>query len=407
MATEASYNRSRVETTNLLVAKAFAVFSLLSASFLIGIVSPALDRLPLVGLAICALYILPQVVFSASALVAFLAMGIAALPALQLIVFSQKFGTAVNWNAAYSYITIITFCAFYMCRKQLDELIGFVARVSIAYCVIYVLISLNLNNIPLPPSVKTLGGDQRGLRLIFAMSFGSIALFYSLAKLAQGDRSWPWLLSFAVSALAFALSGSRTILAFVAIALLIYMVRAYNIYARVFLSLALLSLFVINISGLFVLDWNIFSIFASDNSGVARSVAYTTFRPFLEDSFFVGMGLASDAETFSRVVGREWAFWEDLGPFGVWLSLGLAGLLYFACLALLCINGPRRNVGLDYPARAALALSGLAMGLYAAISPTILVGDGTIVSNAILATWLMSSKEPPSATAARIVSRPS
>jgi hypothetical protein len=353
--------------------------------------------------------------------VAGISTAIVLLVALQLQVFVWVSGDQANWNAAFGYFPAASVAVFYNLGDELSRVLRFMFYGALAYCVAYIYFS-NAPFVTMPASAVwtpladaggaadtgarvLLSAGGRGARLYLAAGYAAFCLFYALARIRQGGAKLRWWLALGVAALAIYLSMSRLITIIILAVAALALLRLLGRPVRAIIALAFAALVLVNLAGVLFPYWNPYAPFTADPSGLARAVAYEVLRPQIARHLLFGIGIAPDVSGFAAYIGRDYVFWADLGPFGMWASFGLSGLLCFLALAHLCIRGVERPSRLDPTAHRALSLTGLSFGLAATFSPDLWAGSSAVAVNILLAIWLRSLVAPTNQVAAHPISR--
>jgi len=377
---------------DFLLAVVYAACHLALFSSLLGAYAPALIRMPLVLMA--------GITVAASALVflkgqytaALLSLAALLLLAVQIFQFSTFAYSPASLNTAFSYTPIAGFIVYYNARRHLNAVMEFIFWTAMAYCAIYCLFSTSIatagaDALPGAEGAKILAGDDRGARLALAIGHVVFGFFYALVRLRRSPKKLLWLLAVLLAGVSLYLSLSRSISVIVILTAVMFLFNLTGRKIRTFFLVGFLGFVAFNLAGVLVLDWNPFLIFSSDLSGEARARSYLVLQRYIGESPLFGLGLAPDRETFVSLVGGYYVFWEDLGPFGIWVTFGLVGLSASVLIGCLCLMGLRRT-DLTPMNHEALLLAGFAIGLYGVQSPSAWAGTGTIISNVLVAIWV-------------------
>jgi hypothetical protein len=186
-----------------------------------------------------------------------------------------------------------------------------------------------------------------------------------------------------------------------AIVLVIALFNVFGLWSRRFRAVLAVIFFlttVVYLAGVLLYPkWNPYEIVAMDNSGFARLIAYGALNSRVAEHLFFGIGIASNRDDFTEFVGEPYAFWEDLGPFGVWATFGVIGIIVFLCLVEMCILDVKRDADVAKIKWDALSLTALSFGLLAILTPDLWGGSSTVFTNVVLATWLRERSRRPQA----------
>ena len=306
--------------------------------------------------------------------------------ALQLVVFAALSHLPVNWNVLYSYLPLAALPLFAQARDDVDWLANAAFFMSLGYCVLYVLVSLELGSLLLSGragDLHVLDADDRGPRLAISMGYVAYCLCFGVAGFRQQRRAI-FGLAIGVGLAAIAVSHYRAFTATVALVLAIYLVVGLGRARRQVLALGFVLAVLVMLAGMLMPGWSVYGLFAADPSIAARQRGYAVLAPYLAAHPFLGLGLPSNGTDLWRLLGEPYVFWEDLGPVGVWASFGLVGLAAYLGLALFAILGPRRP-DMSPIAYRAVTLSAVVCGLSAAYSPDIFGGSSVTVVGLLVA----------------------
>jgi len=317
--------------------------------------------------------------------------GVLAYVAL-LVTESQQFGRTTgfpqNINTLFQFGWGITFPFFYMVIRQggLSYVLRTILIYSVIYLIIYIVIAASAQ-----AGIQALLGRflvakdvERGERVIMHLTSALILWFWGLEQ-ARAKRMIG-LAALGLSALAIAYAQSRVYTACIVVVTLLRLAGT----DRRLIRLICLSCFFVSVGvlcyGVFEARWNPFEFFGSESSGIARRKAYAIAVHFLQANQWLGVGLAGDPAALGYVVQDDWFSPSDLGPLGVWFSLGSFGLLLFCGLTLVaCSYRPRMDLApVD---NGTFLLAGCTLGLYGIIAPTLIFGAGAYAS-IFVACWL-------------------
>jgi len=380
---EASGTPERIQLPSVDAAAAglYTVAHLAFFSTLANALMPGLDRAALAILAVTVLVAIGRALWRGDTWAALLAMAVLALLAAQLAVFSRLAGQPLNWNAGLAYVPIAGFIVFFNARRELHAFLKALVAISMVYCAAYALFSGIIAGLG---GAGILADDGRGQRLLLASGYVGLALFACLVHLRREPGNRGWWLALALVLLALIEAQSRTFSALAALVALLFLSGLLGPATRWVLAFTFTLATAAVLAGVALPGWNPFDRLVADASGQARASAYAALQPLLSGSPITGIGLPGSRQMFDGLLGQGYAYWEDLGAFGVWAAFGLAGLVAFLLLAYRALAGL-------YPRNAeeeALSLAAVTAALFGVISPSLWSGSATIVANLVVALWL-------------------
>ncbi|PSC03132.1 hypothetical protein SLNSH_20600 [Alsobacter soli] len=313
-----------------------------------------------------------------------------ALIITQMLVFEGNTSLPVEWNGIGQYLTISLFVPIFMlCNYGLaDRFMDVFGRYTTIYALLYVPFVLlhNFNLIPMQIVQPILSNDvERGDRLFAHSGALLYAWFLILGRLRFGF-TFGRAIIVPMCLLALLLTVSRVYLTCAGVITVFFLARVPYSLTRVICLLALGTASAVLLYGALDPTWNPFAGYLdSDTSGRGRMLEYQVAQVLVQRSPIFGYGLPSSGDQAGFVTGLTFFAGNDLGAFGVYMDLGIIGLvLYFAASVL----ATQRLELPSEPFRSALFYAGCTLALDGCLSPMLFIPGGTIIFAVILGVWL-------------------
>ena len=303
------------------------------------------------------------------------------------LVFVTQTGAPASFNIVATYLPILAFVVIRETKLPPGLFFRIVAVVSTLYIVSF--IALNdyiIRSWPPDGSILLNEHSGDGYRVYFV---GAYALFVAFCALR--DRQMAMALRILLAVLAgtgILLSGTRAFLAIAALVVVLSPLIARSRPFRIGLLSVIYGGMAVLLLGLFVLDWNPFFIFTTDQSALTRAEEYRLVTETIRGHWLTGVGLATDPAYLRHYLGLgpyDAVYASDLGVLGPFFDFGVAGLVAMVGAVYFALT--TRRVSTD-PVLQAMQLVCVAGALYAIISPMILIEPSAIFLMGLLAVVL-------------------
>ncbi|PPQ38784.1 O-Antigen ligase [Rhodoblastus acidophilus] len=277
-------------------------------------------------------------------------------------------------------LQFIVFCAL---RVYPQIILKSIYIASASYVIIYIFSTFAITAIPtkeLADVSGVMGADSaRETRVVLATSFAVFVVYYAISQLRQ-KVSLFHIISATLGIAALALSHSRVAQGLFVATLILFIPSSFiRKTASVASALVFIAVFLVACIGIIDYRFNPFIELSHDDSAWARANEYTAAIRILGEHPLTGAGLGSSTTLEYQMYINSGAlfFPNDLGALGIWIALGLPGLvIFFACTYLCFFWWHHFNV--SEPLKSVLFSVGIMNGLYGIIAPTIFMASGRV-----------------------------